>query len=233
MADLLIAAGILALLVVYIVYLLISHAVKALYGLLPWVRRRRREARQRWLEELRREKQERERQEQQRLRNEQARLAAIEDAKRKFEESVLDGRFPSEEVLTALAQCDSDMPVNTKETLGELLYRRCSLQSITFCDAVLLIQQRQRINQRAEARAARDRERGFEPTGPVTPSEAYELLGVNAGCSPEELAAAYHRIIGQWHPDRLNEAMAQELRDYATRRTQRINAAFELLRQRA
>lgn len=232
MADLLIVVGILVLLVIYLTYWLISRAIKALYGLLPSVRRCRREAQRRWLEELVKEQQERERQEQERLRKERERLAAIEYAKGQFEESVLDGRFPSEEVLTVLAQCDSDIPVNTKEALEELLYRRCSHHSITFCDAVRLIQQRQRINQRAKARAARDREHGFEPSGPVTPAEAYKLLGVSERCSQEELTAAYHRIIGQWHPDRLNEAMAQELREYATRRTQRINEAFQLLRQR-
>ncbi len=233
MGDVLLAAGIIALLLVYLFYLAISRAVKALYGLLPSVRRRRREGRQRWLKELFREQQERERQEQERLRNEREQLAAIEDAKRKLEESVLDGRFPSEEVLTTLADCDAEIPINAKEALEELLYNRCSLNSMTFDHAVRLIQQRQRINQRADVRAARDRERGFEPTGPVTPAEAYKLLGIGKGCSPDELTAAYHRIVGQWHPDRLNEAMAQELRDYATRRMQRINEAFELLRQRA
>jgi len=57
-------------------------------------------------------------------------------------------------------------------------------------------------------------------------AESYELLGVAAGCNPEELAAAYRRTIGQWHPDKV-ETMAQGLRDYATRRTARINEAYE------
>jgi hypothetical protein len=98
------------------------------------------------------------------------------------------GRFPSEQVLAILADCDSDIPTDLKEAVEELLYGRCSLRSMTFSHAVALIQQRQRVDERARKR----REEGFgEPSGPVTPSEAYELLGVNAGCSPEELAAAY------------------------------------------
>jgi curved DNA-binding protein CbpA len=48
---------------------------------------------------------------------------------------------------------------------------------------------------------------------------------------PEELARAYHRKVSQWHPDKLNETMAQELRDYATRRTARINEAYHMLRR--
>jgi DnaJ-class molecular chaperone len=66
----------------------------------------------------------------------------------------------------------------------------------------------------AKARAARDDGHGSEPTGPVTQSEAYDLLGVTPGCSPEELASAYHTKVLQWHPDKL-ETMAQELRDAA------------------
>ena len=40
---------------------------------------------------------------------------------------------------------------------------------------------------------------------------------------------AYHRKVSQWHPDKL-EPMAQELRDYATRHTARINEAFQMLK---
>ncbi len=66
MGDLLIAVGILILLAVYVTYWLISHSVRALYGLLPSVRKRRREAERRWLEQLRKEQEERERQERER-----------------------------------------------------------------------------------------------------------------------------------------------------------------------
>jgi len=55
------------------------------------------------------------------------------------------------------------------------------------------------------------------------------LLGVSQGCTPEELTRAYHRKVSEWHPDKLG-TMAQELRDYATRRTARINEAYERLR---
>ncbi len=56
--------------------------------------------------------------------------------------------------------------------------------------------------------------------------------GVRNSLGPpaHHLASAYHRKVFQWHPDKLNETMAQELRDYATRRTARINEAYERLR---
>ena len=37
---------------------------------------------------------------------------------------------------------------------------------------------------------------------------------------------AYHLTMSQWHPDKL-ETMAPELREYATRRTARINEAYQ------
>jgi len=58
------------------------------------------------------------------------------------------------------------------------------------------------------------------------------LLGVSQGCSPEEVASAYRRKVSEWHPDKL-DTMAQELREYATRRTARLNEAFQKLRPRA
>lgn len=56
-------------------------------------------------------------------------------------------------------------------------------------------------------------------------------FAAKAAFSPEELAAAYHRTVGQWHPDKLDN-MADDLKAYATKQTQRINEAFHLLRQR-
>ena len=134
--------------------------------------------------------------------------------------------MPSEDVLTVLERGSFYMPVNLKEAVEELVFGRCSMSNMDWGDAVALIRQRKRIAERAKARAAR----GEEPTGPVGQAEAYELLGVSEGSSPEELASAYHRKVLEWHPDRLNEAMAKELREYATRRTARINEAYDRLR---
>ena len=153
---------------------------------------------------------------------------AMQAAQKEFEQAVMAGRFPSEEVLTVLQHGSTYMPVNLKEAVEELIFGRCSMSDIDWGDAVALIRQRRRIAERAKARVAR----GEEPTGPVSQAEAYDLLGVNSGCSPEELASAYRRKMLQWHPDKL-DTMAQELRDYATRRTARINEAYQMLRQRA
>ena len=210
---------------VEVAFLLVCVIIRAIYRLLTGAAEREREEERRWQERLLKEEQERQRQE-------EARRKVIEDAKKQFEEAVMSGRFPSEEVLAILADCDSEIPINLKEAVEELLYGRCTLHSMAFGDAVCLIQQRQRTEERAKARAARGDGHGSEPTGPVTQAEACELLGVSQGCTPEELARAYHRKVLQWHPDKL-DTMAQELRDYATRRTAMINEAYQLLRPRA
>jgi len=186
-----------------------------------------------WLDERGKERlrqEELHKEEKKRERQERLRRKIKEDAKEQFGQAVMDGRFPSEKVLAIIADCDSDIPTNLKEALEELLYGHCSLHSIAFSAAVRLIQQRQRVEERARKRGTRPEQPTAEPSGPVTQAEAYGLLGVSPGCSPGELTRAYHRKVSQWHPDKLNETMAQELRDYATRRTARLNEAFQLLR---
>lgn len=54
--------------------------------------------------------------------------------------------------------------------------------------------------------------------------DAYAELGLAAGASDHEIKAAWRRLVSQWHPDR--NASPQALA-----RMQRINTAFELLRQ--
>jgi DnaJ-domain-containing protein 1 len=82
--------------------------------------------------------------------------------------------------------------------------------------------------ERAQQRAAKAGQPA-EPSRPVTENEAFALLGVGQGCTPDELAHAYHLTMSQWHPDKL-ETMAPELKDYATRQTQRINEAYQKLK---
>jgi DnaJ-class molecular chaperone len=73
---------------------------------------------------------------------------------------------------------------------------------------------------------------GDDPDRPLGEPEAFALLGVAAGCTAEELAHAYHLTMSQWHPDKL-EMMAPELREYATRRTVRINEAYQKVKPTA
>ncbi|MBI3179245.1 MAG: J domain-containing protein [Deltaproteobacteria bacterium] len=66
-----------------------------------------------------------------------------------------------------------------------------------------------------------------EPSASRSP---YEILGVPANASQDEIRSAYQRLIQQYHPDRV-EQMGPELRDLALRRTKEINAAYERLKR--
>ena len=109
--------------------ILVALVIRGIYRLLTGAAAKEREEERRLQEQLQRE--EAQRRHQERLRRE-----VEEEAKKQFEQVVMSGRFPSDKVLATLANCDSDIPVNTKEALEELLYGRCSLHTMTFSHAV-------------------------------------------------------------------------------------------------
>jgi DnaJ-domain-containing protein 1 len=186
-------------------------------------------------EEVQRQQEEDRRREEERKREEAAKRQAKIDAKKQFEQAILNGQFPTNEVLSVLANCDGnwdDIPTNVKEAFEELLTGTCTLREISYGDAVRLIRQRGRIGERARQRAGRVGLPGDDPSRPLGEPEAFALLGVGQGCTPDELAHAYHQKMSQWHPDKL-ENMAPELKDYATRQTQRINEAYQKLKPMA
>jgi len=183
-------------------------------------------------EEVQRQQDEDRRRDEERKREEAAKRQAKADAKKQFEQAVMHGQFPTNEVLSVLANSDDNwdnVPVNAKEAFEELLSGTCTLREITYGDAVRLIRQRERIGERVRQRAAKVGLPDDDPSRPLGEPEAFALLGVGQGCTPDELAHAYHLTMSQWHPDKL-ENMATELKDYATRQTQRINEAYQLIK---
>ncbi len=60
---------------------------------------------------------------------------------------------------------------------------------------------------------------------------AYRVLGLSADASAEEVREAYRDLAQVWHPDRF--VHNERLRDKAARNLQRINEAFNLVRDRA
>ena len=209
---------------VFLVLYFFAQGIKAFFQWASGETKREREEEQRQQEEERKREKEREQEE-------AAKRQAKAGANKQFEQAILNGQFPTNEVLSVLADCDGNwdnIPVNVKEAFEELLWGSCTLRDITYGDAVRLIRQRGRIGERARQRAAKAGQPA-EPSRPVTENEAFALLGVGQGCTPDELAHAYHLTMSQWHPDKL-ENMATELKDYATRQTQRINEAYQLIK---
>jgi Na+-transporting methylmalonyl-CoA/oxaloacetate decarboxylase gamma subunit len=210
---------------VFLVLYMLWAGIKAFFQWASGETKREREEGQRQQEEERKRAKEREQEE-------AAKRQAKANAKKQFEQAVMDGHFPSGEVLSVLANCDGDwddVPTNAKEAFEELLSGTCTLREITYGDAVRLIRQRERIGERARQRAAKAGLPGDDPNRPLGEPEAFALLGVTPGCTPDKLAHAYHQKMSQWHPDKL-ETMAPELREYATRRTVRINEAYQLVK---
>jgi hypothetical protein len=180
-------------------------------------------------EEVQRQQDEDRRRDEERKREEAAERQARADAKKQFGQAILNGEFPSDQVLSLLRDNFDHLPENIKEALEELLWGKCTLREISYGDAVRLIRQRGRIGERARQRAGRAGLPGDDPSRPLGEPEAFALLGVGQGCTPDELAHAYHQKMSQWHPYKL-ETMAPELKDYATRQTQRINEAYQMLK---
>ena len=66
----------------------------------------------------------------------------------------------------------------------------------------------------------------------VSENEAYELLGVTAACTDEELKEAYHQKVNYWHPDKFHAAQIPiEMKELATREMARVNEAYRELKK--
>ncbi|MCU0534351.1 MAG: DnaJ domain-containing protein, partial [Hydrococcus sp. Prado102] len=59
-------------------------------------------------------------------------------------------------------------------------------------------------------------------------SQAYQILGVPHGSSPEVVKTAYRAKISQWHPDK-HVAMSDKMQKLATEQSQKVNAAYDLI----
>lgn len=62
----------------------------------------------------------------------------------------------------------------------------------------------------------------------LDPAQAYRMLGLAPGATPEEVKTAYRDLAQVWHPDRFPDN--ERLREKAVRNQQLINEAYAVLR---
>jgi DnaJ-domain-containing protein 1 len=65
--------------------------------------------------------------------------------------------------------------------------------------------------------------------GSMTYQRACELLSVREQSTGTQIRAAYRRMVGEWHPDRLEQS-GEPVRAFATKQMAAINEAYHLLR---
>jgi DnaJ domain len=68
-----------------------------------------------------------------------------------------------------------------------------------------------------------------ETLGSMTYQRACELLSVSQDSTVTQIRAAYRRMVGEWHPDRLEQS-SERVRAFATKQMAAINEAYHLLR---
>ena len=83
-----------------------------------------------------------------------------------------------------------------------------------------------------ETRQERPRDASSQPPTPAVPaSPALEVLGLGAGASPQEVAAAYKRMARTYHPDKV-AGEPEAIREYAEEKMKEINAVYSKLKRR-
>jgi DnaJ-domain-containing protein 1 len=74
-----------------------------------------------------------------------------------------------------------------------------------------------------------DADEGPKKNEGMTLGRAMRLLGLTAASTREQVRAAYRRMAGEWHPDRVS-GHAEAVRQAATEQMAEINEAYRLLR---
>ncbi len=69
-----------------------------------------------------------------------------------------------------------------------------------------------------------------ESHGPLTPDEAYGLLGVSSDSSWDEISKAYKEKMNKSHPDKVSH-LSEELQEKAKELTLKLNEAYDLLKR--
>ncbi|MDX1676537.1 co-chaperone DjlA [Arsukibacterium sp.] len=125
------------------------------------------------------------------------------------------------EIQLGIANADGAMS-REQYSLLQQVAMQLSVSQIQFEQLLAAYRAQQRFNQRGTQRSATN---GVQ--------DAYKVLGVAPDCTDKELKRAYRKLMAQHHPDKLMaKGVPSAMLDVAKKRTQEIQAAYELLKNR-
>ena len=126
--------------------------------------------------------------------------------------------------LLILALADNDLHVKEREVLNSVAgYLRISSFDLERLIQMMSAQTRFNYNNNFGE--------GCSTTSESQLKDAYEILGVSENDSEKTIKASYRKLISENHPDKLiGQGMPQDLINMATDKTQKIQSAFELIK---
>ncbi|MAD73702.1 MAG: co-chaperone DjlA [Rheinheimera sp.] len=123
------------------------------------------------------------------------------------------------EIQLGIANASGEMS-QQQQTLLQQVATQLAISRIELEQMVAAYRAQQRFNQRNTQRPAAN-----------AIQDAYKVLGVSSDCNEKELKRAYRKLMAQHHPDKLMaKGVPSAMLDVAKRRTQEIQAAYELLK---
>lgn len=130
------------------------------------------------------------------------------------------------EILVMTALADGALHQSEERALWETA-QSLGFSSSDFKHILQRGQAQQHYQQNRRAHSSRSSDKGR-----LNLTDAYQLLGITASASDQEVKKAYRRQMNQHHPDKLvSKGLPQEMMDIANQKTQDIKAAYELIKR--
>ena len=130
------------------------------------------------------------------------------------------------EILVMTALTDGSLHKSEEQTLWETA-QTLGFSKLDFRHILQRGQAAQHYQQNRRSHSNRNSDRAR-----LNLTDAYNLLGISASASDQEVKKAYRRQMNQHHPDKLvSKGLPQEMMDIANQKTQDIKVAYDLIKQ--
>ncbi|WP_419660433.1 DnaJ: heat shock protein [Desulfosarcina variabilis str. Montpellier] len=91
---------------------------------------------------------------------------------------------------------------------------------------IKLLQQTGNRSDRPHSKTAGDEQSRAADSETRSPKDPYTILGITPGATQEEIKAAYRRLAGQYHPDKVQH-LGKEFQELAEKRFKEIQQAYD------